>query len=81
MAATFGGMQAVWAWRRTAQLTAQLGNELEGEVGTIFWAETRLRRAIDATVRREELVFFVNAMLQCSLVGVAGGVVQRRGEF
>lgn len=80
MVATFGGMQAVWACRRAAQLTAQLGNELEEDVGTIFWAATRLRRAIDATVSREELVFFVNAMLQRSLVGIAG-VVLRRGEF
>jgi len=74
--ATAGGIQDAWACNRTAQPTAQLGNVLEAAVGTRFWPETSWRRARVAMARREELVFFMNAILQ-PVRSVSG----RRGEL
>ncbi len=54
MVATFGGMHALCACKRTTQLTAQAGNVLELDVGTMLCEAATWRSAIVAKARRRE---------------------------
>jgi hypothetical protein len=55
---TFGGMHALCACKRTAQLTAQAGNVLEPDVGTMLCEVATWRSAIVANARRKECDVF-----------------------